>query len=104
MRVRLYLLITDWYAAARPDAPPHEAPSSAPLYPPKETATSPPLARTALTTPVTVESDATLCAASPPQAGVQPPESRTNARLKFFTPEALIAVVMSCGLFSSGMK
>ena len=80
------------------------APSSVPLYPPKETATSPPLARTALTTPVTVVSELTLCAASPSQAGVQPPESSTKARLKFLSPVALIASVMFCGLLSSGMK
>src|SRR5437762_5832154 len=104
MRLRWYLLITCWYALARELEPPHVAPSSVPLYPPKETATSPPLARTALTTPVTVVSALTLRAASPSQAGVQPPESSTRARLKFLSPPALIASVMSCGLLSSGMK
>ena len=75
-----------------------------PLYPPNDTATSPPAARTAPTTPVTVLSDATLWPASPSQAGVQPPESRTNARLKARAPEAVIASVMFCGWLSSGMK
>ena len=97
------MLITDWYAAASELELPQVAPSSVPLYPPKDTDTSPPLARTALTTPVTVLSALTFRAGSPSHAGVQPPESRTKARLKSRSPEALMASVMFCGWLSSGM-
>src|SRR5690242_2227679 len=102
MRVSRYLLMTCWYALARPLAPPQVAPSSTPLYPPNDTDTSPPAARTAFTTPVTVVSEDTLWFASPSHAGVQPPESSTNARLKLRAPEAFIASVMFCGWLSSG--
>src|SRR6266540_1635849 len=101
MRVRLYLLMTCWYALASELAPPQLAPSSLPLYPPKLTATSPPPARTVFTIAVTVVSDATVWLLSPFHAGVQPPESSTNARLKNLAPEADIAVEMLCGLLSS---
>ena len=104
MRFRLYRLMTCWYAFASPLDPPHVAPSSTPLNPPKETDTSPPLDRTVFTTASTVVSPDTLCPASPSHAGVQPPESSTKARLKLRRPVADIAVPMSCGLLSSGMK
>src|SRR5213079_3796798 len=101
---RAYLLTTCWYAFARPLAPPQVAPSSTPLYPPKDTDTSPPLDRTVFTMPRTVVSPDTLWPLSPFQAGVQPPESSTNARLNALSPVASMAVPMFWGLLSSGMK
>ncbi|MDT4988225.1 MAG: hypothetical protein QOI74_2319 [Micromonosporaceae bacterium] len=80
------------------------APSSTPLNPPKDTDASPPAARTAVTTAATAVSEETGCAASPFQAGVQPPPLSTNARLKKRAPDAFIASVMLCGWASSGMK
>src|SRR5690348_3169104 len=52
----------------------------------------------------TVVSGETFAVLRPPQAGVQPPESRTKARLKSFSPEPLTIAESACGLLSSGMK
>ena len=51
----------------------------------------------------TVVSEDTGVEALPPQAGVQPPESSTNARFSCFSP-ALTMSEIACGLLSSGMK
>src|SRR2546421_12986553 len=96
--------MTCWYAFARPLAPPQVAPSSTPLYPPKDTATLPTLDRRVFTMASTVVSPDTLWLLSPFHAGVQPAESITNARLNALSPVASMALPMSCGLLSSGMK
>ena len=77
MALRLYLLITCWYAAAVAAALPQTSPSLVPPYPPTETETSPPLARMLLIRLATAVSDET--GAVPPQVGVHPPPARMKA-------------------------
>src|SRR5947209_13024241 len=52
----------------------------------------------------TVLSEDTGIVELPSQAGVQPPESSTKARLNSFSPEPLMIEEIEAGLLSTGMK
>ena len=68
--------MTFWYAPASAAALPHELPSLVPAAPPKDTTTSPPALRIALTR-LTIPDP--FSAPEPSQAGLQPPLARMKA-------------------------
>jgi hypothetical protein len=76
--VSLYASTTLPYAAARASADEQFSASSEPAAPPKDTRTSPPLARRS---PICAATALLPRSVTPPHLGVQPPPSVTKARL-----------------------
>src|SRR5215475_5322800 len=87
--------MTFWYAPARAEADEQCSPSLLPLYPPKDTTTSPPAPRIAL---ICVWSLPPVSARSPSHFGLQVPSDSMNARVKNLIPVADITLVRDCGL------
>src|SRR5215475_14180995 len=87
--------MTFWYAPASAEADEQCSPSLLPLYPPKDTTTSPPAERIAL---ICVWSLPPVSARSPSHFGLQVPSESMNARVKYLMPVADITLVGDCGL------
>src|SRR2546430_6813315 len=81
--LRLYALMTFWYAPASADADEQCSPSLLPLKPPIDTMTSPPAPRIAL---IFDWSSPPVSGPLPSHIGVQPPSDRMNGSVNHFTP------------------
>src|SRR6266540_104858 len=86
--------MTFWYAPASAAAVEHFSPSLVPAHPPKDTTTSPPLARILL---MLAWSTPPVRPRRPSHFGLHPPSERMNASVNQRIPVLAITVVGSCG-------